>query len=187
MNWIEKYYLDVIALLVALGALFGFVAFGQVPMPDAGGYPSVTFYLNPCGYGIGQRVYFGGGSGAYTNMVDAGMSTQLTVSNLPEGFAFYFAATTYTAAGAESAISKEIVWTNYGTAVLSNVVAIRQGTNLLLTLINPTGANFYRMSNGWLRATARFNPADWLQISHFNFTSAAPLRITAQTFTKVIP
>ena len=64
---------------------------------------------NPIVAGI--NIYFGGASGVYTNKTDAGMASSLTISNLASGDTYYFAATTYSAAGAESALSSEVSYT----------------------------------------------------------------------------
>src|SRR6516165_5355750 len=48
---------------------------------------------------VGYDVYYGGASGVYTNMIDVGTNTTVTISNLVPGATYYFAATTYTARG----------------------------------------------------------------------------------------
>jgi hypothetical protein len=55
----------------------------------------------------GQNVYYGGVSGAYTNKINAGTNLAVTLTNLPSWSTYYFAATTYTAPGAESQKSAE--------------------------------------------------------------------------------
>ncbi len=59
----------------------------------------------------GYNIYYGGASGTYTNKTSAGPVTSLTISNLVNGTTYYFAATTYSAAGAESAFSSEVAYT----------------------------------------------------------------------------
>ena len=59
----------------------------------------------------GYNIYYGGASGVYTNVIDAGTSTSVTISNLVEETTYYFALTTYTAAGAASAFSGEVSYT----------------------------------------------------------------------------
>ena len=56
----------------------------------------------------GFNIYYGETSGVYTNKISAGMATSLTVSNLVVGTTYYFASTTYSTAGAESAFSTEV-------------------------------------------------------------------------------
>ena len=60
---------------------------------------------------VGYNIYYGGSSGVYTNETLAGLVTSLTVSNLIVGNTYYFAATTYSAAGAESAFSSAVSYT----------------------------------------------------------------------------
>lgn len=58
----------------------------------------------------GYNVYYGTASRAYTNVISAGASTNTVVSNLVSGVTYYFAATTYTAAGLESDYSTEAAY-----------------------------------------------------------------------------
>ncbi len=75
----------------------------------------------PCAHGLtlawdavtnsataGYRLYIGGASGSYTNMIDAGNHTNTTVSGLVSGGTYYFAVTDYTTDGLESDFSGEI-------------------------------------------------------------------------------
>ena len=57
----------------------------------------------------GFNIYYGGASGVYTNMIRCRPSS-LTIPNLVIGATYYFAATTYSAAGAESALSGEVAY-----------------------------------------------------------------------------
>ena len=59
----------------------------------------------------GYNIYIGGSSHNYTNVVDAGHSNSITISNLVPGSTYYFAATTYTLAGLESDYSTEAAYT----------------------------------------------------------------------------
>lgn len=56
----------------------------------------------------GYNVYYGNSSRGYTNLVPAGMLNSAIVSNLASGATYYFAATTYNAAGLESDFSAEV-------------------------------------------------------------------------------
>jgi len=60
---------------------------------------------------VGYNVYSGTVSRNYTNLVNAGSATSVTISNLVPGTTYYFAATTYTLAGLESAYSAEASYT----------------------------------------------------------------------------
>ncbi len=58
----------------------------------------------------GYNVYYGTNSRAYQPVVNAAGNTSLTISNLSFGVTYFFAATTYNAAGLESDYSSEVVW-----------------------------------------------------------------------------
>jgi hypothetical protein len=74
---------------------------------------NVTLAWNPSTNPIvaGVNIYYGGQSRVYTNEINAGTQTSLSISNLLKGSTYYFAATTYSAAGAESALSSEVSYT----------------------------------------------------------------------------
>lgn len=57
----------------------------------------------------GYKIYYGSSSRAYTNVVDVGNATNVTISGLAEGSTNYFAATTYAAEASESPYSEEVV------------------------------------------------------------------------------
>ena len=71
---------------------------------------NVTLAWNRCTNAIvaGYNVYYGGASGAYTNEISAGNTTNATVSGLVEGTTYYFAATSYASSGMESPFSSEV-------------------------------------------------------------------------------
>ena len=57
---------------------------------------------------VGYNIYYGGASGNYTNTLDAGNATNITVSGLVVGDTYYFAATSYNSSGVESPFSSEV-------------------------------------------------------------------------------
>ncbi|MEK6598397.1 MAG: Ig-like domain-containing protein, partial [Gemmatimonadota bacterium] len=65
----------------------------------------------------GYRIYYGVASRTYTNIVDVGGATSVTISNLVEGVTYYFAATAYNVLGMESDYSGEISYTVPSAAV----------------------------------------------------------------------
>jgi len=56
----------------------------------------------------GYKLYYGGTTSVYTNKVDAGSVTNFVIHGLVSGKTYYFAATTYSTAGLESALSSEV-------------------------------------------------------------------------------
>jgi hypothetical protein len=60
---------------------------------------------------IGYKVYYGTSSHNYTNVVVAGNMTHAIVPAIVGGVTYYIAATTYNAAGIESAFSTEVSYT----------------------------------------------------------------------------
>jgi hypothetical protein len=56
---------------------------------------------------VGYNLYFGPASRTYTNMIQVGGANLATISNLVSGVPYYFAATSYDAAGLESDYSDE--------------------------------------------------------------------------------
>lgn len=88
----------------------------------------------------GFNIYYGGVSGAYTNKTSVGTTTSLMVSNLVPGATYYFAATTYNAAGSESAFSSEVSYTVPPLPPVQLVVT--PAKQLVLTLTGPVGSNY---------------------------------------------
>ena len=56
----------------------------------------------------GYKIHYGTASGTYSQSIDAGNTISYIVSNLIEGQTYYFAVTTYDAAGDESGDSNEV-------------------------------------------------------------------------------
>jgi hypothetical protein len=73
---------------------------------------SVTLSWNPSTDPTiaGYNIYYGGASYTYTNEISIGNSTSVTISGLIPGTTYYFAATTYSALGFESAFSSELAY-----------------------------------------------------------------------------
>jgi hypothetical protein len=59
----------------------------------------------------GYNCYYGVASRVYIRAIPAGDATTITLTNLPDGLTYYFAATTYNAAGVESEYSDEVSFT----------------------------------------------------------------------------
>lgn len=60
---------------------------------------------------VGYHLYYGTSSGVYTNMTDVGNTVSAVVSNLAPSATYYFAASSYNAAGLESVYSAEASYT----------------------------------------------------------------------------
>ena len=67
---------------------------------------------------VGYRLYQGGESQVYSNVVDVGAANTTTIKGLAPGATYYFAVTAYDANGFESDFSGEISYTVPITAVL---------------------------------------------------------------------
>lgn len=72
---------------------------------------ALSWVANPDTNVIGYKVYYGTASQVYTSNIVAGNVTNLTVGGLTAGNTYYFAATSYDAAGDESGYSVETTGT----------------------------------------------------------------------------
>jgi hypothetical protein len=85
----------------------------------------------------GYYIYYGTASGQYTTKLDAGTNCAATVTNLPGGTTYYFAATAYNSADVESPVSNEATFlatTNQQPVLNSvNVLFINVLSNLVVT------------------------------------------------------
>jgi hypothetical protein len=94
--------------------LLGFLLGGLVATTSSVlGTQSVTLAWNPVTNAnvAGYNVYDGSASGNYTNVTSVGNVTNATISGLTEGATYYFATTTLSTSGLESACSSEISYT----------------------------------------------------------------------------
>jgi hypothetical protein len=99
---------------------------------------------------VGYRAHYGVASHAYTNMVDVGNATNVTISGLVQGTTYYFGATAYNTFGMESDFSNEVTYTVPGAAA---TLQVRVAANLLavLTVTGQVGHSYE------LLATQAFN------------------------------
>ena len=84
--------------------------------------------------GGGYNVYWGGKSANYTNYVNAGSATNVTITGFTVGTTYYFAATCYSALGVESPFSSEVSYTipNPSTNVVTYIgVKVDYGPDLV--------------------------------------------------------
>jgi len=91
------------------------LALSQFPVFAAASV-TLTWDPSPDATVTGYRIYYGVASRSYTNIVDAGDATSITISNLVEGVTYYFAATAYNVLGMESEFSDEVSYTVPSTA-----------------------------------------------------------------------
>jgi len=101
--------------------------------------PSAALAAGPSGYNaplqwnastsagvIGYRLYYGGASGSYTNVIEVGNVTSNTVAGLAPGATYFFAVTAYDANGNESAYSNEIIFVPGAVTLQINLLANKQ-------------------------------------------------------------
>lgn len=88
---------------------------------------NVTLAWNPSPSGgvSGYRVYMGNRSGSYTNILSAGNSTSITVSNLQVDTTYFFAITAFDAIGRESEFSNEISYTPTVVVFLPRIASLQ--------------------------------------------------------------
>ncbi len=88
----------------------------------------------------GYNLYYGGASGNYTNMINAGNATNVTISNLIPGTTYYFAATTYSSVGVQSPFSSEVAYT---VPILPGVhFRVTPTRQFILTVTGPVGHTY---------------------------------------------
>ncbi|MBU6232315.1 MAG: hypothetical protein KGI45_02815 [Patescibacteria group bacterium] len=81
------------------------------PLPVAGGQSlkvTLAWDVSTDVTVSGYKIYWGVASQLYTNSIDAGDASSVTVSNLTYGTLYYFAVTDYTLSGLESDYSAEV-------------------------------------------------------------------------------
>jgi len=105
---------------------------GQV----SAGQVTLTWDRNPEPDIAGYYIYQGSESGNYTNVINVGMSTTNTVSDLVEGGAYYFAVTAYNLSGLESGFSNEISYTVPG--------VVKPGAVPRVALTSPSVGQIFR-------------------------------------------
>jgi hypothetical protein len=71
---------------------------------------TLTWSPSPIANVAGYNIYYGGASRSYTNSVNLGSVTNITISGLTEGATYFFAATTVDSSGNESDFSNEATY-----------------------------------------------------------------------------
>ena len=90
---------------------------------------------------IGYRIYYGMATQTYTNMVDVGNATNVTISGLADGTTNYFAATAYDILGLESDYSSELSY-SVPTAFASLRIRTAPAGQFVLTVTGPIGHTY---------------------------------------------
>jgi hypothetical protein len=126
----------------------------------------------------GYKLYYGTTSQQYTSLVVAGNATNALVGGVTPGVTYYFAATSYNAAGWESSYSPEISYTvplispagTVTNAALSSAASTSSGFNFS---VNGTAASLYVI-------VASTNLTDWVVVS----TNTSPFAFTDSNASK---
>ncbi|HMD55680.1 MAG TPA: fibronectin type III domain-containing protein [Phycisphaerae bacterium] len=146
VNDVLRQLLKITGLTKFLGGLLVFAAINvsvQANVIGPNSTANVTLAWNQITNPIvaGYNIYYGGISGVYTNKTSVGLVTNLTISNLVVGTTYYFAATTYSAAGAESAFSSEVAYT-VPTPPPGVQLLITPARQFILTVTGPAGHTY---------------------------------------------
>jgi Fibronectin type III domain len=88
---------------------------------QAGQSVTLSWQPSPNPDAMGYNIYYGTGSHYYTNVVNVGNITLLTIDGLVNGATYYFAATTYDTQGQESGFSNEAAY-EVPAVVITNVL-----------------------------------------------------------------
>ena len=155
-------------LVNLLAELATFCSFGASPLPG----PSVTlaWSANPSITIAGYRLYYGGESRTYTNMLDTGSSTSVTVPNLAVGATYFFAVTAYDITGLESPFSDEISYTVPSLAILG-AQAVSPG-QVVLSGNGPAGYGYEIQLSGDLQNWTAIGNVIMDPTGQFQFTDS---------------
>ncbi len=117
----------------------------------------------------GYNIYYGGVSGAYTNMVNAGNATNATISGLVLGTTYYFVATSYSSLNVQSPFSSEV---SYAVSTASPKVRllVTPTRQFILTVTGPIGHTYN------IQATQDFKT--WTVISTVTMGASGSLNFT---------
>jgi predicted RNA-binding protein with TRAM domain len=106
--WFEKF-----GLVVVVASLFA------CGIAKAASGVSLQWNPNADPSVVGYKLYYGGASRSYTNVINLGNVTNAAVSGLTEGKTYFFAVTAYDEAGDESYYSDETIYVVPGFLVMT--------------------------------------------------------------------
>jgi len=139
----------------------------------------------------GYRVYYGTSTGNYSHSLDVGMTTTCTISNLQDGMPYYFAATAYDSALAESEFSSEVVYAGcaFSISPASQSFGSSGGAGTI-SLSTGTGCSWTAVSNAsWVIVTSN-SSASGSSTVYFSVASnsssssrSGTLTVAGKTFT----
>ena len=118
----------------------------------------------------GYRLYQGAATQTYTNVIDVGDLTSVTVSNLTAGTTYFFAVTAYDLIGLESTFSDEINYTVAESALLRISASAAQG--VLLTGTAPGGYQYDVLRTADLKTWVRLGSITANTTGSFQFTDS---------------
>ena len=141
----------------------------------------VTLAWDPVsGSGLaGYRVHYGTVSRNYPFAVDAGNQTTVTVTGLPAGVTYYFAATAYDTAGTESAFSSEVTYTIPPGGVSAYAITSSAGAN---GSISPAGQVIV---NAGASQSFTITPASGYKAAAVTLDGVSVGEVTSYTFSNV--
>ena len=117
----------------------------------------------------GYKAYYGVASRTYTNIINVGKATNVTISGLVEGATYYFAATAYDTLGVESAFSIEASYTVPAALARLQIRAAPAG-QVVLTVTGPIGSTYN------IQATQDFK--SWIVIGTATLGASGSLNFT---------
>ncbi len=161
--------------LKLLGATFAFLCILPSLLASS---VTLTWYPSPSSSIMGYIVYSGTASGNYTNKIDIGNNTTVTLSNLVAGSTYYFVVTCYNAAGDESAPSNEAFYSVPAIATGQPVTLGNpslSGGNFSFNVPGPAGTNFVIEASvdliNWVRLQTNTAPFTFIDPSASQFPS----------------
>ncbi len=104
---------------------------------------------------VGYNVYYGSASGVYTNVVPAGNTNQVTISNLVPGLTYYAAVTSLNVAGLESDYSPEV---SYAVPASLAISGLGNGSIIISGLGTSNQTYVIQYTTNWGSA------ANWLRL-----------------------